>query len=91
MAAVERPAVEIPMSPERLAEWVVEARRCTIDLVADLTYEQLIGARLDITENSYKHTFEDIEAIMGAAGFRRTGQWLDERRYFSVNLLRPAE
>lgn len=42
------------------------------------------------TENSYKYTFEAIEAITGAAGFRRTGQWLDDRRYFSVNLLRPA-
>ncbi|GBC84055.1 Histidine N-alpha-methyltransferase [bacterium HR11] len=42
------------------------------------------------TENSYKYTFEDIDAITGAAGFRLAGQWLDERRYFSVNLLRPA-
>jgi len=42
------------------------------------------------TENSYKYTFQDIESITGAAGFRRAGQWLDERRYFSVNLLRPA-
>ncbi|MCS7311431.1 MAG: ergothioneine biosynthesis protein EgtB [Acidobacteria bacterium] len=40
--------VEIPIAPERLAEWVIEARRCTIELVADLTHEQLIGQRLDI-------------------------------------------
>ncbi len=43
------------------------------------------------TENSYKYTFDDIETIADAAGLGRVGQWLDERRSFSVNLLRPGE
>jgi len=42
------------------------------------------------TENSYKYTSGDIEAIVQAAGFRRVRAWTDGRGYFSANLLRPA-
>ncbi|MCS7311433.1 MAG: L-histidine N(alpha)-methyltransferase [Acidobacteria bacterium] len=61
-------------------------------VIEALALEVLFAADEAIhTENSYKYTFEDIDAIAGAAGFRRVGQWLDDRRYFSVNLFRLTE
>lgn len=43
------------------------------------------------TENSYKYTFAQIQALAHAAGFSLRRQWTDERNYFSVNLLSPKE
>jgi L-histidine N-alpha-methyltransferase len=42
------------------------------------------------TENSYKYSLEEIEALASAAGFRLERQWLDRGPRFSVNLLAPA-
>ena len=36
------------ITPTELAEWVRDARQRTIELVADLTDEQLMGPRLSI-------------------------------------------
>lgn len=43
------------------------------------------------TENSYKYTFAQIQALAHAAGFSLRRQWTDEQDYFSVNLLSPKE
>jgi L-histidine N-alpha-methyltransferase len=39
------------------------------------------------TENSYKYTQEQIDALAADAGLGLQRQWLDEQRRFSVNLL----
>jgi len=43
------------------------------------------------TENSYKYSVGEIEALAGAAGLRVERQWLDAERRFSLNLLAPAD
>ncbi|MBI3003059.1 MAG: TIGR04348 family glycosyltransferase [candidate division NC10 bacterium] len=42
------------------------------------------------TENSYKYSFAEIEALAGVGGLRVESQWLDTDRRFSLNLLAPA-
>lgn len=42
------------------------------------------------TENSYKYSFAEIEALAVAAGLRLEQQWLDSRQRFSENLLAPS-
>jgi dimethylhistidine N-methyltransferase len=42
-------------------------------------------------ENSYKYSFEEIETLAAAAGFRIETQWLDGQKRFSANLLAPAQ
>ena len=42
------------------------------------------------TENSYKYSPAEIEALASAAGFVIESQWLDSGQRFSVNLLAPA-
>ena len=43
------------------------------------------------TENSYKYSVGEIEALAGAAGLRIERQWLDAERRFSLNLFAPAD
>jgi dimethylhistidine N-methyltransferase len=43
------------------------------------------------TENSYKYTRAQIQALAHASGFSLQRQWTDDRGYFSVNLLAPLE
>ena len=42
------------------------------------------------TENSYKYSLGRISSLAAAAGLRVDMAWTDPRRYFSLNLLRPA-
>lgn len=42
------------------------------------------------TENSYKYSPAEIEALCGTSGFRVEQQWLDDESRFSVNLLAPG-
>jgi L-histidine N-alpha-methyltransferase len=42
------------------------------------------------TENSYKYSFAEIEALAAAAGLRVEAQWLDSEKRFSANLLAAA-
>lgn len=42
------------------------------------------------TENSYKYSFAEIDALASAAGLSTKCQWLDAGRRFSVNLFAPA-
>ncbi|MFP6646112.1 MAG: L-histidine N(alpha)-methyltransferase [Candidatus Latescibacterota bacterium] len=41
------------------------------------------------TENSYKYSLSEIEALAVATGFVVDGQWFDADRHFSVNLWQP--
>ena len=43
------------------------------------------------TENSYKYSPAEIDALAQAGGFALADRWLDERGLFSVNLLRPID
>jgi dimethylhistidine N-methyltransferase len=40
------------------------------------------------TEDCRKYTLDELDAVAAAAGLRRARSWLDERAWFSVNLLR---
>lgn len=40
------------------------------------------------TENSYKYSLAEIESLAAASSLQITSQWFDDRRQFSVNLLR---
>jgi dimethylhistidine N-methyltransferase len=42
------------------------------------------------TENSYKYSLEDFEALVESAGFSLRKSWLDEKRLFSVHFLTPS-
>lgn len=42
------------------------------------------------TENSYKYSSEEIEALARAAGMRVERTWFDGQRRFSLSLFRPA-
>ena len=41
------------------------------------------------TENSYKYTVEEIQAMGAQAGLELVQTWFDSRRYFLVSLFRP--
>ncbi len=41
------------------------------------------------TENSYKYSLGEIDALASEAGYSVEAQWLDAKRRFSVNLLAP--
>ncbi|MEE4145119.1 MAG: L-histidine N(alpha)-methyltransferase [Halieaceae bacterium] len=42
------------------------------------------------TENSYKYSLQDFEALAGAAGFSLQKSWLDDNKLFSVHYLGAA-
>lgn len=41
------------------------------------------------TEDSYKHSFEELDALARSAGFEVTRRWLDGRGWFAESLLVP--
>ena len=43
------------------------------------------------TENSYKYSLAEIDALAASAGLRTAAQWLDAERRFSVSLLAPLD
>jgi L-histidine N-alpha-methyltransferase len=57
-----------------------------LELAVDFTDGEMIH-----TENSYKYSLDEIEALASAAGYQIDQQWCDAERRFSVNLLRPQE
>lgn len=74
----------------RIEMYLVSARaqRVSIDALAlpvDFRAEEAIH-----TENSYKYSLSEIEALAAAAGFHIAGQWFDDAGRFSLNLLAPA-
>lgn len=54
----------------------------------DLNVEFAEGERIH-TEDSYKYSFVEIEALAAGAGFQSEHCWLDRAEYYSLNLLRP--
>jgi uncharacterized SAM-dependent methyltransferase len=42
------------------------------------------------TENSYKYSPDEIDALAGAAGLHVSHRWLDNAGRFSANLLAPV-
>jgi L-histidine Nalpha-methyltransferase len=59
--------------------------------VAALSREIAFAAGETIhTENSYKYSIDEIDAVAFAAGLAVERRWLDPERRFSVNLMRPA-
>lgn len=79
------------------AAWRPLEGRVKIDLVSRVDQEIPIR-RLELavklhageaihTEDSYKYSLEEIDALAARAGLRVVERWLDERGWFSVNLL----
>ncbi len=58
----------------------------TLDLVVDFERGELIH-----TENSYKYDLRQIGSLAGASGFELEQSWFDQKRRFSLNLLRATE
>ena len=58
--------------------------------VAGETFEFRAGEHI-LSERSYKHTPEGFAALAGRAGLKIERQWTDDRRYFCVAYLTPAE
>jgi dimethylhistidine N-methyltransferase len=81
------------------ATWNEEAGRVEMHLVSardqtvridDLALEVSFRAGETIhTENSYKYSLEEIDALAATAGFRVERRWLDAGGRFSLQLLRP--
>jgi len=78
------------------AVWDPDASRVEMHLVAkaaqrvrvadagiDITFEE--GERI-WTESSYKYRPDDIAALLGDAGFRRSAQWIDAQDGFALTL-----
>ena len=81
------------------ATWNEEAGRVEMHLVSardqtvridDLALDVPFRAGETIhTENSYKYSLEEIDALAATAGFRVERRWLDAGGRFSLQLLRP--
>ncbi len=39
------------------------------------------------TENSYKHELDSLDGLYARAGLRRVGRWMDQNRWFTMDLL----
>ena len=39
------------------------------------------------TENSYKHDLGSLDALYAGTGLRRVGRWMDERQWFTMDML----
>jgi len=89
-----------PGAFEHLAVYDDELGRVEMYLVSRRAQRVAVrGLRLEIpfaagervhTENSYKYSFGEIEALAKAAGFGIERQWMDRGRRFSVNVFRRA-
>jgi dimethylhistidine N-methyltransferase len=75
----------------RIEMHLVSRRAQTVRIVAlDLEVPFAAGESIH-TENSYKYSFAEIDALTAAAGLRVEERWLDRAGLFSVNLLAPAD
>ena len=85
---------------EHRARWHPEEGRVKLDLVSRVDQEIPIRA-LDLavkfqageaihTEDSYKYSLEEIDTLASACGLRVIDRYLDERSWFSLNLLSVA-
>jgi L-histidine Nalpha-methyltransferase len=70
---------------ERLSriEMHLRARHSVRFRVADLTFSMREGETIH-TENSYKYTVRDIDLLLRAGGWNKTGLWTDSDGYFAV-------
>jgi dimethylhistidine N-methyltransferase len=76
---------------EGRVEMHLESLRAQRVPVARLGREfEFAAGELVHTENSYKYSLAEIDALAAAAGFALEGQWLDRARRFSLSRLLPA-
>ncbi len=69
-------------------EMHLESRRAQTVLVGGRRIAFVVGETI-CTEHCYKYTLHGFRALAEAAGFRVARVWTDDRKYFSVQLLRP--
>jgi L-histidine N-alpha-methyltransferase len=75
----------------RIEMYLVSTRRQSVAVRAlELTVE-FGEAEAIHTENSYKYSLAEIDALGSAAGFRISEQWFDSQRRFCLSLLAPHE
>jgi L-histidine Nalpha-methyltransferase len=73
----------------RIAMYLVSERRQTAS-IERLGLEVSFAAGEAIhTEDSFKYSIAEIDALAARAGFRVDARWLDGARRFSLSLLRP--
>jgi dimethylhistidine N-methyltransferase len=85
---------------EHRARWRPVEGRVKLDLVSRVDQEveiQDLGLAVKFregeaihTEDSYKYSVEEIDALAAQAGLRVVERWLDDRAWFSLNLLAPV-
>jgi dimethylhistidine N-methyltransferase len=74
----------------RVEMYLDSAREQSVRIAAlELTVPFAAGEGIH-TENSYKYSVEEIEALASEARLRIDGQWLDAGRQFSVNVFAPT-
>lgn len=72
--------VEMHLESLRAQRVEIRALRMQVDFAR--------GERIH-TEDSYKHSFEELDALASASGFAITRRWLDRRGWFAESLLVP--
>jgi dimethylhistidine N-methyltransferase len=82
------------------ATWSPEEGRVKLDLVSRVDQEveirelglavKFLAGEAIHTEDSYKYSLEEIDALAARSGLRVVERWLDDRAWFSLNLLAPV-
>lgn len=82
------------------AVWVEDLRRIEMHLVSEKAQRvriEAVDASFDFaagehihTESSHKYTPESLDALTRAAGWSRVDRFVDDRGYFSLDVLAPA-
>ncbi len=85
---------------EHRASWRPEEGRVKLDLVSRVDQEveiRELGLVVKFliweaihTEDSYKYSLEEIDALAADTGLRVVERWLDDQSWFSLNLLAPV-
>jgi uncharacterized SAM-dependent methyltransferase len=68
--------------------YLVSTRPQRVHIPDRLKVEFTAGVAIH-TENSYKYSQAEIDALASAVGLRRECQWMDSAGQFSVNLFAP--
>lgn len=75
----------------RIEMYLVSARAQVISIDRLSLEVPFTDGEMIHTEDSYKYSLAEIEALAGAAGLGIAHQWLDAERRFSLSLFAPAE
>ncbi len=84
-----RHAAKYDLALGRIEMWLVSGQRQRVRIgLLDLELELAAGEAIH-TENSYKYSLAEIDALASSAGLSTVGQWLDGERRFADTLFAP--